>query len=58
MTHTGETARAVAEREIEQEDFDETVIIEKKRIRRHVPFWHRIFPYTITIERRKYNDDE
>ena len=56
MSQTGETVEQIARREIAEEDFDETVLIEKKRIRRHVPFWHRIFPWTIIIERRKYND--
>ena len=45
----------LARDEIEEEDFVAAVDYEKERIRKHVPFWHRIFPWTITIERRKYN---
>jgi hypothetical protein len=48
----------LARDEIETEDFDAAVVSEKTRIRKHVPLWHRIFPWTITIERRKYNDDK
>jgi hypothetical protein len=54
---TSEVAR-LARSEIAEEDFDAAVAAEKTRIRKHVPLWHRIFPYTITIERRKYNDDD
>lgn len=46
----------LAREEIQEEDFDAAVAAEKTRIRKHVPFWHRIFPFTITIKRRKYND--
>ena len=46
----------LARDEIQEEDFDAAVVAEKTRIRKHVPLWHRIFPFTITIERRKYND--
>jgi hypothetical protein len=47
----------LARHEIQEEDFDAAVVSEKERIRTHIPLWHRIFPWTITIERRKYNDD-
>jgi len=56
MSQTGETAEQIARREIADEDFDSTVVDLKKKIRQHVPLWHRIFPFVITIERRKYND--
>ena len=49
-------AGRLAREEIQEEDFDAAVASEKERIRKHVPLWHRIFPFTITIERRKYND--
>ncbi len=45
----------LAHDEIQEEDFDAAVVAKKKQIRTHVPLWHRIFPWTITIERRKYN---
>lgn len=45
--------RQLARDEITQEDFDAAVAAEKVRIRKHVPLWHRIFPFVITIERRK-----
>lgn len=52
MKHTAEDVRAEAEAQIEKEDFRERVRKEKIRIREHVPFWQRVFPWTITIERR------
>jgi hypothetical protein len=47
------SARAIALEEIQEEDFDATVVAEKERIRRHVPLWHRIFPFVISINRRE-----
>lgn len=43
----------LAQAEIAEEDFDAAVVAEKKRIRTHVPVWHRIFPFVISIKRRK-----
>lgn len=48
----------LAHDEIQEEDFDAAVVSEKERIRKHIPLWHRIFPWTITIERRKYNGNK
>jgi len=44
--------RAEALRQIAAEDFNARVAAEKVRIREHRPFWHRIFPFVITIRRR------
>lgn len=48
--------RKLAREEIAEEDFDADVEAEKVRIRTHVPWWHRIIPFTITVKRRKPND--
>ena len=53
--HTDETVQEAAAREIAVEDFDAAVVAEKERIRTHVPWWDRIFPFVITIKRRKRN---
>lgn len=47
----------LARSEIAEEDFDAAVVAEKNRIRTHVPLWHRIFPWTITIKRRQNNGE-
>ena len=40
--------------ELDQERFEAAVEVEKERLRRHVPFWHKVFPFTITIRRRSW----
>lgn len=44
--------RAEALRQIAAENFSRAVETEKVRIRTHRPFWHRLFPFVITITRR------
>jgi hypothetical protein len=40
-------------REIHDEDFRARVDAEKARRRNHVPWWHKVFPWKITIDRRR-----
>ena len=47
--------RTIAEEEIRLEDRRALIDAEKERIRRHVPLWHRLFPFVITIKRRSTN---
>jgi len=44
--------RAEARHQIAVEDFAACVAAEKVRLREHRPFWHRLFPFVITIRRR------
>ena len=41
-----------ARSEVIKEEFRERVEAEKERLRTHRPWWHKVFPYRITIERR------
>ena len=50
------TARRMAEAELRAERFRKQVEREKERLllaEQKRPFWHRLFPFTIKIERRK-----
>ncbi len=38
--------------EVEFEEFEALVEAEKKKLREHKPWWHRVIPFTITITRR------
>jgi hypothetical protein len=49
--------RELATAELAAESFRDLVDREKERIRKHVPWWHRICPFEITVKRRKRNDD-
>jgi len=40
-------------RQLTEERFREAVETEKQRLRQYVPWWHRIFPFVITIRRRQ-----
>lgn len=44
-------------KELQEEKFRQAVNEEKERLRRYVPFRHRVFPWKITlkIERRKHD---
>jgi len=53
MTPGHETPVVTAKREIAEEEYREAVEREKARIRAYRPWYHRIFPFTITITRRK-----
>lgn len=48
-----EAARMVAVADIAKEDFQAEVDKVKAQLREHVPFWHRVFPWVITIKRRR-----
>jgi hypothetical protein len=43
-----------AREEIKQEDFEQLVAEQKTKLRAHVPFWQRVFPFTITIRRASW----
>lgn len=43
---------AQAHAEVRGEKFREAVECEKARLRTHRPWWHRVFPFVITITRR------
>jgi hypothetical protein len=47
------SAIQVAHMEFDEEQFRERVEQEKERIRTHVPWWHRLLPFTVKIERRE-----
>jgi predicted RNA-binding protein YlxR (DUF448 family) len=47
-----EAVRSAARDAIAREKFDEAVKREIVRLKTHVPFWHRVFPFRITITRR------
>jgi hypothetical protein len=43
--------REAAERELYDEQFRAAVAVEKERLRRR-KWWHRLFPWVVTINRR------
>jgi hypothetical protein len=47
-----ELARNIAREQLEREAFEELVRREKERLRARRPFWHRLFPFVISIKRR------
>jgi hypothetical protein len=49
-----QAVRAEARRQLEKEQFDEAVRLEKERIRQHRPWWQLIFPFEITIRRKTW----
>lgn len=42
-----------AKREVEQENFRAAVEQAKVQLKQSRPFWHRLFPFEISIKRRK-----
>ena len=46
-------ARRLAAEELRAEQFKRAVAEEKERLRQRRPFWQRVFPFVIRIERRK-----
>lgn len=45
--------RTEARKQLEKERFDEAVRTEVQRLKTWKPWWHILFPFKITIERRK-----
>jgi hypothetical protein len=43
----------VAKAEVQEERFRAAVEAEKTRLRQHRPWWERLLPFVIRIERRK-----
>lgn len=50
--YTKQYARELAEAAIREERFRSQVEIEKARLRERKPWWHKVFPFKITITRR------
>lgn len=47
-----EKIKKAAERQVEQDLFDEAVAKEVEKLKRKKSFWEIVFPFTITIKRR------